>query len=217
MFIVLTVLSSAGAQGLSREDLDALLRFRAEHLEVRPTSEVEGGAAYVDPAWGPHTYGWGAPVATLPTVEREWTVYQGPRRLAVPEYLQEVGLETDAERLQRRIRGGRGAGGFFGTVAALGFIGGVGGVAMSFADDERNRQEWTAAGVASFGGGLLSAVIASAARHRADTLEADYSKSMDLQQVQVDVRRHNDELRQDLGLTPDQVYRELAPEPAPAP
>lgn len=197
---------------LTAQQLEQVLEFRAKHLELRAFETGTPGLTWISPGWGRRgTWMPGTVMTTPPDIREEWVVYQGPRQLEVPEYLRAVGRDSEADALTRRIRGNRGVGGVFGTLAVLGLAGGVGGISASLLDDPANRDQWTTVGLSSFGGALFTVILASAAGSRADKLETDYSKSQQLDQVEVNVRAYNEGLREDLGLTADQVYRELRP------
>lgn len=199
---------------LSDQQLDALLEFRWQHLEVRAFERQSPGVTWVSPGWGwgrPGWGGWATVVTSPPVIREEWAVYQGPKRLAVPRYLEMVGDRSGAEQLARRIRGNRSTGSVLGGLALMGLVGGLGGITASLVDEPVRRDQWTTIGLGSFGGALLSGILSATTHHRADKLASDYGKTQDIDQVESEVREFNERLREELGLTADQAYRELAP------
>jgi hypothetical protein len=211
-------LSSEGpTRGLTREELNAILTFRTQHLEVRETDTlIPGRITFVRSGWGwgPRAwrgYSWGTTdvITTPPAVMEGWAVYQGPQRLSVPEYLDAIDRDVDAVALERRIRRNRGVGTLFNGLAVAGLGAGVGGLVGSIADPNRVDPTWTGLSLGGFGTAILSGIVGGATRNRASKLAADFDATQELDGVLEQVRDYNEELRQELGLTPQQAYREL--------
>jgi hypothetical protein len=219
MLTTLLLAGSALAQApMSSDELEAILTFRAEHLSIRELKRViPGHVTVMNSGWGwgrrPwRGYTWDTDVITSPPeVLESWAVYRGPQRLSVPEYAETVGRAVDATDLERRIRHNSGVGNTFGGLAVVGLAAGATGLVGSFVDEPRDREEWMTVSVTGLGTAILSGIVSSATKTRADTLATDFPKTQALETAQTEVREYNEQLRQELGLTPGQAYRELAP------
>lgn len=217
----------AGAQR-SPERLQALRQYQDERLTLRPETEVSGGNSFVvggvwgggyrpGPYGGLH-YGWAVPGAVITeplTLERGWGVYQGPQRLDTPELLRATGQDLRAADLEHDIRRAKFASNVWLGVAGAGVATAISGMmAQSIAEsrDEAiffNNVTLGGVGVAAFGliGSSFPATKARALRH-------DPAATLSLQETQELVRKNNEALRSQLGLSPDDVWQvESAPPP----
>lgn len=216
-----------GAQR-SPQSLQALRQYQDERLSIHAETEYSGGSSVVvGGVWGggyrPGPYGglhysFGVPsaIVTEPiTLERGWGVYQGPQRLDTPELLRATGQDIRATDLERDIRRAKFASNVWLGVAGAGVATAISGMmAQSIAEsrDEAiffNNVTLGGAGVAALGliGSSMPAARARALRH-------DPSTTLSLQETQELVRKNNEALRSQLGLSPDDVWQvESAPPP----
>jgi hypothetical protein len=197
------------------EDLRAILTFRDEHLSIRELRTViPGRVSVTNSGWGRRPwrgYMWTTSdvVQAPPEVLDSWVIFEGPQRLSVPEYLDEIGRTTDAVALDRRIRRNSTTGKVFGGLALVGLAGAVGGIVGSFADGPDSQIPWTTVGLSGLGTSLVSSIVSGSTSTRAGKLASDFTTTQELETVQDEVRDHNEELRTELGLSPAQAYREL--------
>jgi hypothetical protein len=202
----------APAAPATAEDLKGAMSFRSGHLEIRSVTAWHGGGS-----WVIHEgYGWGrgpgprwgvSTVVAAPMVpEHAWTVFQGPSRLTVPEYLDLVD-DPRANDVRRRIRNNRSAAG---ALAAFGVAGVsaviTGAVGASSADFPAERHDWNVLANAGVGGVLIgfggSALANGTARH----LEYDYGE-IGWERTRTQVDDYNEKLRTKLGVPADQAWR----------
>ena len=185
--------------------------YQAQRLEVLTELEFTPGTTTTmrggpGPYWGPRRrYGWSPTTVTHTpaSIERQWGVYQGSSRVDVPTYLNLTGqigeaqaLDDQLAKLSRRSRVGLTVGGV--GVAAL--IGGV--VAMGLADTPEAGAAASAAvggGAALTFGGLIGGAISSGRVDKLRYRPADY---MELGEVRAAINVYNDELADELGLSP---------------
>lgn len=204
--------------GLTAQRLAAYRAYKAGRLVVREETELRGGGSTLvgGAAWGGGPWGWGGygawgpppmvvqdPVRTV----RGWGVYQGPVRLDTPSFARLVGasaieqaLAQDLRRLDRR---GRAWGGVV-VVGALGLLGGVvtttqAGTPAQF----RLGNQITLGGGAVLLGGLIGG---SLPRAKASELRQDPSTRFTAPEAQRLADAHNERLRAELGLRPDEVW-----------
>lgn len=206
---------------MSPEKLEALRRYQAERLAIRGETEVHGGGAravwvggWWGPRWGPHTT-----VAVVPEpvfATRTWGIYQGPQRLQVPTAMEMSGdpqaaaLQQTIDRKKRASRAWYTAAGIGGGVAVASLFGQLN------ADDRVEYTNWQLAGVAGVGTAVVGLLGAGGPAGEARALERYPSRSMTPAEARALVDRHNDRLRQELGLTPQEVWsieREEPPGP----
>lgn len=212
----------------SPERLQALRQYQDERLTVRTETEFHGGGAMVvGGVWGggyrpgPYggvRYGWSIPGAVISepvTVEHGWGVYRGPERLTTPDILRAGGEVERADDLDRDIRRAKLASNLWLGVAGVGVataISGMMGQSIAESRDEAiffNNVTLGGVGVAAVGviGGSFPATRARALRYEPD-------RTLSLQETQELVRKNNETLRRNLGLTPDDVWQvESAPPP----
>ena len=201
------------------EELQAAVNFRSQHLEIRQVTSWRGsGSTVVTSGYygygGPHrggsSMGVGVSTASPQTLvpEHAWTVFQGPMRLSVPDYLTLVGDER-ADDYRRRIRNNRTTGTVFTAVGVAGVGAVVAGIIGSAnADTPRERDDWNTVALAGTGGILVGFTIGGAAQSTANRLQTDYGK-LGWEPTQAQVDAYNEQLRSQLGLSTEQAWRIL--------
>lgn len=216
-FLVFLELAARAQEPVTPEDLRGILTFRDEHLSIREQRTVVPGRMTVLGSgwgWGPlpwRGYTWTptSVVQSPPEIYESWAIYRGPQRLSVPQFLESVGQPLEAVALERRIRRNSTTGKVFGGLAVLGLAAGLGGIVGSFVDTPIGQPTWTTVGLSGLGTSLVSSIVSGATGSRANKLASDFTETQDLGRVQEQVRDYNEELRNELGLTPAQAYREL--------
>ena len=200
------------------EELQAAVEFRSQHLEIRQVTSWRGSGSTVVTSgyygYGGHrghsSMGVGVSTASPQTLvpEHAWTVFQGPMRLAVPDYLTLVGDER-ADDYRRRIRNNRTTGTMFTAVGVAGVAAVVAGIIGSAnADTRSEREDWNTVALAGTGGILVGFTIGGAAQNTANRLQTDYGK-LGWEPTQAQVDAYNEQLRQQLGLSTEQAWRIL--------
>ena len=184
--------------------------YKAERLVVREETEIRGGGSSPQITGGIGG-GWGSPMGVpinsdpLYSVQT-WGIYQGKRRLTVPEYLElteqddlSQALELDIQRSKRQSQVLYGIG-VAGVVAAgAGVVGQV-----TAADAERAtlyRRTATLGVVAAIGGFVGGSIPAA----RAKELEQEVDFRFTPEQVQPRLDAYNEVLRLRIGLSADDV------------
>lgn len=199
-------------------ELQAAMNFRSSHLEIRSVTSWRGGGStvvssgyygYGGPRGGSHMGVGVSTVVPEPMVpEHAWTVFQGPMRLSVPDYLTLVGDPRD-EDYRRRIRGNRTTGALFSAVGVAGVAAVVAGIIGSAnADTRPEREDWNTVALAGTGGILVGFTVGSAAQSSANRLESNYDR-LGWEPTQAQVDAYNERLRQQLGLSTEQAWRIL--------
>lgn len=200
---------------MSPEKLKALRTYEAERLVIRGETELRMGAVpVVGWGWG---WGWGprpgwrhhttvgvamAPVGT----SRNWGIYQGQERLSVPSALSLAGSPR-LDQVQSAIRRKRTAATAWYTVAGVGGAALVGSIVGRVAADDRQEwATWYTVGVAGGVTGVVGLIAGSGPAADAQRLEYHPYRSMSLADARDMVDRHNDRLRERLGLTPAEVW-----------
>ena len=200
-------------------ELQAAMNFKSQHLEIRQVTSWRGSGSTVVTS-GYYGYGGGprggssmgvgvssaSPQSFVP--EHAWTVFQGPMRLSVPDYLTLVG-DGRADDVRRRIRGARTTGTLFSAIGVAGVGAVVAGIIGSAnADTHQEREDWNTVALAGTGGMLVGFTIGGAAQNSASRLQTDYGK-LGWEPTQAQVDAYNEQLRQQLGLSPEQAWRIL--------
>jgi hypothetical protein len=203
-------------EGLTAARLAAYRTYKAGRIVVREESELRGGGTTMVGAagWGPGPWGWGGYGAWGPVVVQDpvrtvrgWGVYQGPVRLDTPTFARLVGasaveqaLATDLRRLDRRARA-------WGGVVAVGAVGLLGGVVATTQAGSpaqfRLGNQITLGGGAVLLGGLIGG---SLPRAKATELRRDPAARFTAPEAQRLADAHNERLRAELGLRPDEVW-----------
>lgn len=203
---------------MSPQKLEALRRYQSERIAILNETEFHGGGATVwtgmwwGPRWGPHTTIAIAPEPVF--ASRTWGFYQGPQRLQVTTALELAG-DPKAETLQATINRKKRAARNWTTVAVAGAGVGIAGIfGQLTADDRREYDTWQ---LVSLGGGLgvLTGLVAAAGpTGEAQALAKYPSRSLSPAEARAVADRYNDRLRQELGLSPQEVWSiEQAPTP----
>ena len=198
-------------------ELQAAMSFRSSHLEIRTVTSWRGGGSTVVTSgyYGSGGRGgshMGVGVSTVvpePMVpEHAWTVFQGPMRLSVPDYLTLVG-DPRADDYRRRIRSNRTTGTLFSAVGVAGVAAVVAGIIGSAnADSHPEREDWNTVALAGTGGILVGFTVGGAAQNTANRLESNYDR-LGWEPTQAQVDAYNEQLRQQLGLSTEQAWRIL--------
>lgn len=218
-----------GPMSRTPEQLAALRRYRDERLQVRAETEIHGGSTMVvggwwGGAWRPGPYGrWhygfgfpGAVIAEPPTLERAWGVYRGPQRLTVPELLQVTGQTDLARDLDRDIRRARTASTLWFGLAGVGVASAVAGmVGLSVADDREEALLYNQVVLGGAGAAATGLFVGSFPASKASRLTHDVPRTMTLQEAQALVAQRNEALRNELGLTPGDVWQIESDPPTP--
>lgn len=218
-----------GPMSRTPEQLAALRRYRDERLQVRAETEIRPGSSMVVGGWwggawrpGPYGrwhYGFGFPGALItepPTVERVWGVYRGPQRLTVPELLQVTGQTDRARELDRDIGRARTASTFWFTVAGAGVASAVVGmVGLSVADERGEALLYNQVVLGGAGAAATGLIVGSFPASKVSRLTHDVPRTMTLQEAQALVAQRNEALRNELGLTPNDVWQIESDPPAP--
>ena len=188
-------------EGMTAETLKSIREYKARHLEVRNEMHFSGGGTSIVP------WGFGMVVSQDPiSSSRTWAVYQGPLRLEVPRYLEVTHQEdlrkevvAKVTRKQWLSRGfyGLAAGGVAAIVA--GYVGNLN------ADSAEEAYQWSAVGTVGLGATVVGLVGGSIPAASARRLRGDFPKTLDIVDTQHRVDVENEQLRQDLGLTPEQA------------
>jgi hypothetical protein len=197
--------------------VEQIMAFRQRHLDLRVAAGFAGSTTHfrgsLSWGWWPY-HGWGwwpsFAVGVSPAGYPDWAVYQGPRRLDVPSYLEIVGdplrlaaLDSDLRRtdLTRKVGLGTSAAGLAAMAVSL--------VGMDGARTQQDFRSWSSLGT----GGVLTAVVGvmvySSAANRSRRLEADYSYTVEHAETQAQVDAYNEGLRLELGLSEAEANRVL--------
>ena len=200
-------------------ELQAAMNFKSQHLEIRQVTSWRGSGSTVVTS-GYYGYGGGprggpsmgvgvssaSPQSFVP--EHAWTVFQGPMRLSVPDYLTLVG-DDRADEWRRRIRSSRTTGALFTAVGVGGVAAVVAGIIGSAnADTHQEREDWNTVALAGTGGMLVGFTIGGAAQNNAAKLSTSFDR-LGWEPTQAQVDAYNEQLRTQLGLSPEQAWRIL--------
>lgn len=192
------------------ERLEKMRAYKAQRLVVREETEIRGGGTSPQITGGVGG-GWGSPMGTPMTTDpvytvQTWGVYQGKRRLTVPEYLEATdqgelaeALNVDIQRSQRQSRVLYGVGALGVVAAGAGVVGQV-----TATDVERYALYRTTAtlGVVAAIGGFVGGSVPAA---RAKELEQEVSFRFTPEQVQPRLDAYNEALRLRIGLSAEDV------------
>jgi hypothetical protein len=202
----------APAPPLTEATFRSLRDYQGRRLVVRDEVEMVGGGYSVMGGWarpiGP--YGWIEPsvVVQQPArINHGWALYQGRDRLDLLTFLDltgEVQAKAAAEQALKRYRR---RGSLWFTVAGIGLAGVLGG--MVALDQARTPDQAWVANQVLLGGSLASVaglVVGSIPRGKADRLQRIPAASLRYQEARTLADRHNDALREELGLTPAEVW-----------
>ena len=205
---------------MSAAQLQALTQYREQRLSVRPETELHGGGAVVvgggyggmyrpGPYGGVHV-GWAVPGVVLSdpvTAEQTWAVYQGPTRLDAPEFLRAAGETGRADALDRDIKRAKRASAAWLGVAGAGAVMAVTGVmGLGVTGDPDINRMYNNLMVGGAGVAAVGLVGSSFPSARARELSHDLPASISLAEAQAMAAKHNDALRQQLGLSPAEVW-----------
>lgn len=192
------------------ERLEKMRAYKAQRLVVREETEIRGGGTSPQITGGVGG-GWGSPMGTPMTTDpvytvQTWGVYQGKRRLTVPEYLEATdqgelaeALDVDIQRSRRQSRVLYGIGAVGVAAAGAGVVGQV-----TATDVERYTLYRTTAtlGVVAAIGGFVGGSVPAA---RAKELEQEVSFRFTPEQVQPRLDAYNEALRLRIGLSAEDV------------
>ena len=204
----------------SPERLKLLRTYRQQRLVVRGETEIRQGPTTAwTTGWGYGGYGgwsgyyggmgWGSTTMISNPVwtTRTWGVYQGPERLSTPAFLEEAGQLTKANELSTTISKKRKQAKGWYTVAGVGAAGILTGiVGMGQAQNAESYYTFNAVSLGGVGlvvSGLMGGSFPSA---KASQLARYPSMSVSAEEAQEYVDTHNDRLRDELGLTTQEVW-----------
>jgi len=203
---------------LSPQKLEALRQYQAERLVIRGETEVHSGPVMVHTgvAWGPRwgrRWGprWGpstsvAVVSSPVFASRTWGIYQGPERLGVPTALSLAG-DPRGDQIQQTINRRKRTASAWYTVAGAG---GAAIVASLFgqlsAPDKDTYYSWQLVGLGGAGTAAIGMLAGSGPASDARSLERYPSRTLTATEARALVDRHNDSLRDQLGLSPRDVW-----------
>lgn len=196
----------------SADRLQALKQYQRERIGIGTEVQFHAAGPPVTVGFGGPWYGmrWGMVVAN-PYVHtsRTHSIYKGTVRMEVPSFLGEVGQSDLQHSLQQDILRANRFTTAWNVVTGIGVAGlVVGSVGMSAAWDARSPDYYSYSTMASTGllttlTGLLGSSITSAKSIR---LRRYPSASIGVDEAERMADAHNDQLRQDLGLTPEDVW-----------
>jgi hypothetical protein len=194
----------------SPDRLQALRQYQRDRIALGTELEFHSSGPPVSVGFGGPWYGmgWGMAISN-PYVYASTTnsVYKGNTRMDMPDFLGTVGARDLRADLERDILRANRATTVWNTVAGVGIAGiVVGAVGMSNAWDAETYYGY--ANVATGGlvmtvGGLVGSSITSSRSFR---LRRYPSSSIGLDEAERLADAYNDRLRQELGLTPDDVW-----------
>lgn len=196
---------------LTPEKLANVREYQRRRLVVRQETEIRGGGTSVVSS------PWANPYSITPTqvvqdpiyTVQGWGIYQGSRRLSVPDYLGVIGshqmqqyLEDDILRLQRTSKALYAFGGMGVAATVVGVIG------MNAARQQNDSDLWliffatAGGGVATMLTGFIGGSIPAS---KATRIEQEPEYTFTPEQVREGIDGYNDGLRQELDLSPDEV------------
>ena len=210
------------SEPLRLSSVEQLRAYRVQHLDLRVASTWDGASpsyhGTVSWGWWPyHGWGWWPSIGVRvpPAGYAGWAVYQGPRRLTVPTYLETVGdslrlaaLDNELRRADLTRKVGLGTSGVGLAAMAVSLVG------MDGARTYQDFRGWSSLGT----GGILTAVVGvivySSAANRTRRLEGDFSSTVVYEETQAQVDAYNERLRLELGLSEAEATR-VRSEPGP--
>lgn len=197
---------------LDEDTFRALRDYQGRRLVVRDEVEMVGGGYTVMGGWarpiGP--YGWIEPSVVVPQparINHGWALYQGRDRLDLLTFLDLTGEHQRKAAAETALKRYRRRGTLWFSVAGVGLAGVLGG--MIALDQARTPGEARVANQVLLGGSLSSVaglVVGSIPRGKADRLQRLPALSLRYQEARTLADRHNDSLRETLGLTPAEVW-----------
>ncbi|HJN74170.1 MAG TPA: hypothetical protein QGF58_09585 [Myxococcota bacterium] len=196
---------------LTPEKLTNVREYQRRRIMIRQETEIRGGGTSVVSS------PWANPYSVTPSqvvqdpiyTVQGWGIYQGSRRLSVPEYLGVIDsaqmqqyLEDDILRLNRTSKALYAFGGLGVAATVVGVIG------MNAARQQNDSDLWLIF-FATAGGGvatmLTGFVGGSIPASKATRVEQDPEYTFTPEQVREGIDGYNDELRQELELSPEEV------------
>lgn len=193
---------------LTSEKLGSVRAYQRQRLVVRQETELRGGGqSVVSSPWAnPYSMTQSQVVQDPIYAVQGWGIYQGSRRLTVPEYLGVIGsdemkafLDQDIVRLQATSKGLYAFGGLGVAATVVGIVG------MNNSQTAEQRLIFfTAAGggVVAMLTGFIGGSVPAA---KATQIKNDPEYTFTPEQVQDGVDTYNEGLRSDLGLTSEEV------------
>ena len=193
---------------LTAEKLGSVREYQRQRLVVRQETELRGGGTSVVSS------PWANPYSMTPSqvvqdpiyAVQGWGIYQGSRRLSVPEYLGVIGsdqmkefLEQDIVRLQATSKGLYAFGGLGVAATVVGIVG-----MNNSQTPEQRLIFFTAAGggVVAMLTGFIGGSVPAA---KANQIKNDPEYTFTPEQVQDGVDTYNEQLRADLDLSSEEV------------
>jgi hypothetical protein len=206
--VAMPQLAIPGSTVMRPPDMAAIRDYQARSLRLGTETELHGGGATYIGGWGGRRWSYGVVVPNPVYTTRTWAVYQGAERLEVPEFYRTIGDVGRATELETTIARQKSA------ATAL-YTLGVGGLAASIAGwygsrysaTPPQRQQWMLVGLggtcAAFVGFVGGSIPSSRLRHS----KYDFPYVIDHDAAQREVDAHNERVRRELGLSPQDVMQ----------
>lgn len=190
---------------LSPEALAALREYRTRHYAIQTETHTSGGGTRV---WSSPS-AWGGVVVTRDpiTTTRTWAVYRAGTRLDVPQFLALAGEDERHDALVQRIVMKRWLGRVYYGAAAAGMAGVItGAIGFNATENPEKQERWARVGVTGLGVAVVGLIGGSLPTASASRLRTDYAMSnVDIGTAQDVVDARNEEIRVELGVSPDQA------------
>ena len=197
--------ASAAALQAYRDRYLAVVHSSRLRTNVAPTTMVSFGLG--PRGWGGAYIGVPWPAASSHLVKKV-RVVQGQEWLEAPETLGALGEKGARRNLERRIQRSRHASAFLQGMAVVGVGGIVAGlVGTDHANQVGELRAWQGVAAAGIGLTVAGMVGSSVPSRRADQLQFDITRSLELDVLNARVASHNKQLAEELGLDPKTAIR----------
>jgi hypothetical protein len=194
---------------LTPKRLAALRTYKAQRLQVRAETEYRGGgvSTFSSMSYGyPQAMGTGVIIAEPISTFRTWGVYRGPERLSTPDFLTLTNAIKQRDSLVAEIDKSRRASKIWFTGAGLGMaaiVTGIVGMGAGGVDTYAQYNSVALVGTTVTIGCLLGASFPAA---KASKLYRYPGASMNTDAANGLAHEHNEQLRQKLGIQPDEAW-----------
>ena len=191
---------------LTAERLRLLREYKSRRLSVRNEAELRGGGAslgFAQPGYGGPSMVISDPIYTV----RTWGIYEGSQRLDTVTALGRLGETTRQQETRTQIDRSRRISRIFFGAAAAGAVGVVSGlVGTRTAQTYPEALLWNQVITGGTMVGISGLVVGSFPASKASRLERYPSAVLAPEEARAKAGEHNEELRQQLGLTPQEVW-----------